>query len=133
MAIMLVAFIGAVALVLSAAVTGVWTWLAASTDRARAQQEADVLSKLDPNTRAAGWLREIIDTRVARWHRRIFRTRKTQLQEFYGRSLARSMEPHPGITPLPSWIIVLALVIGSVAVLIIAIWAAANGRLGDSV
>jgi hypothetical protein len=113
-------------------VTGLWTWLAASTDRARAQQEADVLSRLDPNSQAARWLREIIDTRVAHWHRRIFGTRKADLQEFYGKSPATTMGRHPGVTPPPTWIIILALVVGSAAVVVIAIWAAASGRLSGA-
>lgn len=129
MSIMLAAFIGAAGLVVSAAVTGLWTVIAASTDRARAQQEADVLGRLDPSSSAAGWLREIINIRVARWHRRALRTSRSKLGENYGPALARTMEPQPGITPLPTWIIVLALGIGTAAMIIIAIWAAASGRL----
>jgi hypothetical protein len=129
MSIMLVAFIGAAGLVLAAVITGLWTLVAASTDRARAQQEADVLSKLDADSEAAGWLRDIINTRVARWHRRVFGVRKSGLREHYGPAVASAMEPQPGISPLPTWIIVLALIAGIAAMVGIAIWAAASGRL----
>ncbi|GAB3920668.1 hypothetical protein GCM10011575_17680 [Microlunatus endophyticus] len=123
---MLVAFIGAASVVIAAVITGVWTVIAESTDHARAQQEADILSKLDTNSDAARWLREIIDSRVGRWHRRIFRPKQGQVHAVYGATVARSMEPKPAVVAPPSWIIVLVFAVGAVALIVIGILAAAT-------
>lgn len=123
---MLVALIGAAAVVLAAVITGIWTVIAESTDHARAQQESDILSKLDANSDAARWLREIIDSRVGRWHRRIFRPKKGQMTALYGDTVARSMAPKRAVPQPDGWIVVLVFVVGAVGLTVIAILAAAT-------
>lgn len=77
--------------------------------RGQAQKEADVLSKLAPDSEAARQLRQIIEQRVARWHRRLIKPEpkpKPERRDHLAEALAESFKLRTGPTPRWVWFVV---------------------------
>lgn len=66
-------------------------WLPMRNERAIANQEADLVRKLDATSKAAKDLQRLIDARVARWTRKAFKQDKTTGREITSERSGRLM------------------------------------------
>jgi hypothetical protein len=68
----------ALASVIVIIITVTGQWINSRNDRNLANQEVEILKKLDSNSRTARELNEVIEFRVTRWHRKIAQSRRSR-------------------------------------------------------
>lgn len=73
---------------LVAALGIVGLWLPLRHERTLANQEADLLAKLDPASQPAKDLKAIIEARIGRWHKQMFKKDQATGKEVTRRSLS---------------------------------------------
>jgi hypothetical protein len=57
-------------------ITVIGQWISSRNDRNLTNQELDILKKLDPNSKTARDLSEVIQARIAKWRQRIAQSRR---------------------------------------------------------